>query len=231
MSNGLRSFYEAGEDAFVKIVHRLLTIAHVKDNISSDIFPSILERFKNALKCLVWECQFQDVRRSVFPGLPQGNIVRMKVAERSQFSLGCQFSFEVQGHEKTVDSTFDEAALIQALYCHEDFYKSVGKDFCLLFDVAYALGGPETIVESGYSVMGSQQQRGGMDNSTLATRTKLDWNLPPSVLDMPNLLSTAAAEYSKTHRAPTFSTGVHSTKGPLVLNRISKEKGRIPIFN
>ena len=52
--------------------------------------------------------------------------------------------------------------------------------------VALAKGGPETIVESLYSVMGSQHMDGGQSNSTLVHRTKVDWSVL-SVVAVPEL--------------------------------------------
>ena len=47
-----------------------------------------------------------------------------------------------------------------------------------MIDVALSCGGTEAVVESYYSVMGTQRQDGGQSNDTLALRTKLDWCLP-----------------------------------------------------
>ena len=43
-----------------------------------------------------------------------------------------------------------------------------GKEVCLIIDVALGKGGPESIVESYYSTMKSQQQPGGQSNKTLS---------------------------------------------------------------
>ena len=75
-------------------------------------------------------------------------------------------------HENTVcfHAVFNEDAFVEALYCDPVVYGLFGVEFCLSYDIALAMGGSEAIVESFYSVMGSQSKAGGQNNETLALR-------------------------------------------------------------
>jgi hypothetical protein len=83
--------------------------------------------------------------------------------------------FQRQG-SKVIDVCDD--GLYNAMLKHPAVYLMAGVEACTCFDVALNCGGTEAVVESYYSVMGTQRQDGGQNNETLALRTKLDWLLP-----------------------------------------------------
>ena len=58
-------------------------------------------------------------------------------------------------------------------------YDRVGKEMCVVIDIALAMSGSEAVVESYYSVMGTQCLPGGQLNETLSLRTIIDWCFPP----------------------------------------------------
>ena len=60
----------------------------------------------------------------------------------------------------------DEEAVYKSLYMDEVVNSMCGKEVCLIIDVALGKGGPESIVDSYYSTMKSQQQPGGQSNQT-----------------------------------------------------------------
>ena len=65
-----------------------------------------------------------------------------------------------------------------SLYTDESVYSKLGKEICLVIDIALAKGGSEAIVESFYSLRKCHKKAGGQNNETLSLRTKLDWSLP-----------------------------------------------------
>lgn len=53
---------------------------------------------------------------------------------------------------------------------NSEVYNLIGKEMCIVTDVALAKGGTEAIVESFYSSMASQAMHGGQSNEALALR-------------------------------------------------------------
>ena len=61
--------------------------------------------------------------------------------------------------------------------CFPQVYKKAGKELCTAIDVALAKGGCEAVVESFYSVMGTQR-KGNVSNEVLELRAMVDWSFP-----------------------------------------------------
>ena len=88
------------------------------------------------------------------------------------------------------------------------FYTAAGQELCTCIDVALAKGGCEAVVESFYSVMGSQQTGPNMANETLQDRSIIDWCYLPvsrcshTVTEVVRLYSVGNAEINlPAHRA------------------------------
>ena len=75
---------------------------------------------------------------------------------------GCEKKYQVQ---------LDESAVIKSIYEDEDVFNLLGKELCVVIDIAFAKGGPEAVVESYYSLVKSQQQAGGQTNENLSLRS------------------------------------------------------------
>ena len=101
----------------------------------------------------------------------------------------------------------------------------------LAIDVAFAKGGSEAIVESLYSTMANQYMIGGQENQTLVNRTKVDWNLPPSVSAIPSTIKKIACKHLETHSMPILAMSSSKTSGNIVLRRLKTNKGRCQIFD
>ena len=71
------------------------------------------------------------------------------------------------------EARIKEESVIEHLYCNSVLYNTAGTTAMAAVDVAMAMGGCEAIVESIYSVMGSQSQVSQL-NSTLEDRTLVD---------------------------------------------------------
>ena len=93
-------------------------------------------------------------------------------------ALDAQFSMTFSGSDKKYQVKIDESAISRSIHTDEDVFNMLGKELCLIIDIAHAKGGPEAVVESHYSVVKSQQQPGGQSNQNLSPRAKLDWCLP-----------------------------------------------------
>ncbi len=101
------------------------------------------------------------------------------------------------------------------------------------FDIALAMGGCEAIIESFYSMMGTQKQI-GQQNATLEDRTLVDWSLS-NILRAGKVISKAAKLYIDGHKQRNLcchrvgnlkKKGSNSYKASQVLSRLKKEHGR-----
>ena len=110
-------------------------------------------------------------------------------------ALDAQFSMTFSGSDKKYQVEIDESAIIRSIYTDEDVFNMLGKELCLIINIALAKGGPEAVVESYYSVVKSQQQPGGQSNQNLSLRAKLDWCLPNILHVLP--CDTMVKEVSK----------------------------------
>ena len=102
----------------------------------------------------------------------------LSIPEPKSNTLDVQSKMTFCGDEKEYIVQLNETAIYKSIYNDEEVYTLLGKEVCLLVDIASAKGGPESVVESFYSVMKSQQHDGGQDNNNLCLRAKLDWSLP-----------------------------------------------------
>ena len=133
----------------------------------------------------------------------------------------------ISSEDRTFQFTLDEEALTQCLYMNEPLFTRLGKEFCLLYDVALNKGGTEAIVESLYSVMKTQAQSGRQSNKTLVTRTKVDWHYPKTSINIPSVINEATKILNKVKKNPFTKTTV--TGMSKVLERVSSDVGRIPL--
>jgi hypothetical protein len=58
----------------------------------------------------------------------------------------------------------NKEAAYASIYNDENVYSELGKELCLVIDIALAKGGPESIVESFYSVMRCHNKSGSQNN-------------------------------------------------------------------
>ena len=78
--------------------------------------------------------------------------------------------YEIKFESATVIAVLDEAKVLESVYTNSEVYSRIGKEMCIVIDIAMAKGGTEAIVESFYSSMASQAMHGGQSNETLALR-------------------------------------------------------------
>lgn len=91
-----------------------------------------------------------------------------KIFPLSTYHL-CNF-YEMKFESKTVITILDEAMVYNSMYTNSEVYNLIGKEMCIVTDIALAKGGTEAIVESFHSSMASQAMQGGQSNEALALR-------------------------------------------------------------
>lgn len=78
--------------------------------------------------------------------------------------------YEMKFEGATVIAVLDEAKVLESVYTNSEVYSRIGKEMCIVIDIAMSKGGTEAIVESFYSSMASQAMHGGQSNEALALR-------------------------------------------------------------
>ena len=113
-----------------------------------------------------------------------GKLESLSILPDTNIQLDTVFiaTFASGENRKEYQLQLNEEAVYASIYNDENVYSELGKEICLAIDIALAKGGPESIVESFYSVMKCHNKSGPQNNETLLPRTKLDWCLP-SVLN------------------------------------------------
>lgn len=158
----------------------------------------------------------------------------------TNFQLECGFSITLASSETSYNVVLKEKLLWKEVYVNPRLFEALGKEACLVLDVALSMGGSEAIAETYYSVMNTQRFDGGQSNETLEMRTLVDWCLPP-VLSCPESISKIAKLYRlgdgnklKKHRAPILQDkrGRSSNKYKVskVLDKQVFAEKRIPFF-
>ena len=78
--------------------------------------------------------------------------------------------YEMKFKSVTVITVLDEAKVLESIYTNSEVYNRIGKEMCIVIDIALAKGGTEAIVESFYSSTASQAMHGGQSSEVLALR-------------------------------------------------------------
>lgn len=246
---------EFGTDFFKKIVEYARSQEHVAAaieeglvEIDSRLSHVIHRKLKQALKDVLWNKKqtvvnwFSVVQKESLKPLASvltstsGNLMSFKVAKDQSFVEKC-FVAVFHGDEREHIVTLNEEAVYRSMYMDEEIYSLCGKELCLIVDIALAKGGPESVVESYYSTMKSQQQPGGQSNNTLSLRTKLDWCLP-NVLQGERMIKEVASLYIKgnekkglkKHRMPVLCDRPAIGNTSKVMKRIEKSDTRMPFL-
>ena len=100
-----------------------------------------------------------------------GALTRMAIVDKifpSAYYL-CNL-YEMKFESMTGITIVDEAMVYESMYTNSEVYNRIGKEICIVIDIALTKGGTEAIVESFYSSMASQAMQGGQSNEALALR-------------------------------------------------------------
>ena len=250
----IASIQEHGKKEFHDFFSYVSSLPHIKDLCKADpsmkfvgvLAPSIHSLFKSTIVEVIWR-NLGNCRSVWFPPMssPVGTVVKHGDS-LSAFSVKscpndiddfCLFQYE----NGCVTARFDEKAAFCSMYTNEEIYNRLGQEMCVVLDVALAMSGSEAVVESYYSVMGSQTKAGGQDSDTLVGRTNLDWCFPKSthceetIKEIAKLYIKGDKEFDlKPHQIPVFvdERGRAISKysqGGKVLDRLSK-KDELNIF-
>jgi hypothetical protein len=236
---------EYGKEEFSKFFSHVCTMPHVKKLIHNEeiltdakLSHVVHRRLKVALKDVIWRPKFQAVMWQWFSVLNEatgkvmasldtysnlGNLNRISVCDK-MFPKTCYLCnlYKMEFESKTLITILDEAKVCESMYTNSEVYNILGKEVCIVQDIALAKGGTEAIVESFYSTMASQSLQGGQSNEVLTLRwvieilkkhifvavrtclqlligdslvvfrTKIDWCFPPVIQ-----LDTAITEIAK----------------------------------
>ena len=126
----------------------------------------------------------------------------------------------------------NEEAFCASFYNYENVYSELEKEISLVIDIAFAKGGPESVIKSYYSVMKCHQKSGPQSNKRLSLRTKLDWCLP-NVLNADRMVAEVSALYLNGDKKNSLIRDkcVHNDKQSKVLDRIEKSDSMLPYLS
>ena len=197
--------------------------------------PTVYNSFKRVICEVIWN-NMGNCRADWFPlvdnCMKHGNSLSCFAVKNSPYELGdfCEFRYETVCLTK-----FDEVAAFSSMYTNEDIFQRLGREMCIVIDIAIAMSGSEAVVESLYSVMGTQTKPGGQDNDTLVARTVVDWCFPnptqceETIKEIENLYIKEDKEFALSrHQIPVFvdSRGRAISKythGSKVLDRLCRK--------
>ena len=94
---------------------------------------------------------------------PAGRPVSVSREDGLSLGFNSRYNFTARADDENVnmvETMLQEKELIRSVYTEKGLYSRQGRPLCITLDVALAKGGPETIVESLYSVMSSQRMDG-----------------------------------------------------------------------
>jgi hypothetical protein len=250
---GLEEFHE-----FFKEMCNLEHIQKLEDEIFDErMYARVLRSFKDALRRLVWDKELKDSLVQCFEIVKDssleddkvtvslnngGSLLQMDYVSPSEntFRIHREFELQFTGKEPVKVQLLEEE-VTRVLYCNEALFADPvsGQAAMASFDVALAMGGPEAIAESFYSVMNTQRQLGGQNHSTLEDRTLLDW-ATSNIIQSEEMIQRAAKLYIDGKREERLSrhrvgqlrkTSKDSYKASKVLTRFANEQGRYPFIN
>eukprot|EP00794_Sanderia_malayensis_P013290 gene13289-biopygen10600 len=245
---------EYGAHGFRMFVKYICTLEHIKEAIEAGeididykLSHVLHRRFKQALKHFLWEKKDVIIHWFTLPRKkcqPLSEQVPDSAGKVNDFQLISDdtsfeklFCIKFEGVENGFIVKIDESAVYNSMYLNEELYTMIGREMSLIFDVALGKGGPESVVESYYSVMKSQQHSGGQSNDTVSLRTKLDWSLP-NVMQADKMVKEVAAIYIKgdsskglkMHRLPVIGDHKSVIAKSKVVQKLQAAQSRLPFL-
>ena len=122
---------------------------------------------KETLVKVVWRELFQRYFSCFFARFENKKEVAIKLKNEqrvssftanndNRFDLLDKFDVYLTAGEE-LTAILKEDCVIKSLYNDPEFYQSVGREFCVISDIMYSKAGTETIAESFYRVMETQE--------------------------------------------------------------------------
>ena len=247
-----------GRDQFRQCVAFVARLPYVKKvvnahelHLDEDCSELIFWKLKDTLLKTIWGELFQTYFPRFFVKLEREKDqvpVKLKSEQRissftannsENFDLLDKFEVCLTDGEKFT-AVLKEDCIIESLYNDPEFYESVGREYCVIFDIMYSKAGTEAIAESIYRVMETQEMDGGQSHDVLSLRAKVDWSLP-SVLQCEAALDNMIDLYLKgdkdrglkRHYLPVYKdqrSKRKSTELSKVLLRHAEKKSRLPFL-
>lgn len=222
-------YAKLGKEEFRRCVGYVSNLSHVQDQNENDDLQIGVEfadiifwKLKSTIISIIWGEFFPDVFSLFLKTIDKANnklvssrldsSASVKSCERVQSEFDLMEKYDViLSDDTSFMVAFEEDNFIQEMYTNEAVYGSIGKEFCVIFDVFYGKTGTEAVVESFYRVVEAQEQDGGQHLETLGDRAKVDWRLPAvvscqrAVKEMATMHIDGDKEHNrKKHRIPVF---------------------------
>ncbi len=246
----LEEFGEVGFKVFIAYIcqqgHIQIAIREGEINLDPRLSHVLYRKFKQLLKDMIWEKKeiminwFRVISKDKASQFlsemdVSGKLESLSILPDTNIQLDTVFiaTFASGENRKEYQLQLNEEAVYASIYNDENVYSQLGKEICLAIDIALAKGGPESIVESFYSVMKCHNKSGPQNNETLSLRTKLDWCLP-SVLNADRLVEQVSKLYLdgdkkkglKPHMMPVIGDKCVFTRSK-VLQRIRNSESKL----
>ena len=140
--------------------------------LDKDCSELIFWKLKDTLLKTIWGELFQTYLPRFFAKLEKGNVqvpIQLKSEQRissfaanssGNYDLLDKFEICLTGGEEFT-AVLKQDCIIKSRYNDPEFCESVGREYCLIFDIMYSKAGTEAIAESIYRVMETQKMDGG----------------------------------------------------------------------
>jgi len=230
--HGKREFFQFYE--YVCSLPQVKTLAKTNPSLllTACFSEMVLNSFHHVLYEVIWN-NLGNCRHKWFDckvGSFQATQLHALTKINSNDLLEDSFLFEFETSNCT--AVLNVSEVFKSFYVDEDVYLEAGQEMCIALDVALAMGGCESVVESYYSVMKAHTMSGGQSNKSLVQRTNVDWCFPMpiqcrnTIKELSGLYLDGNAEYDlPRHKIPIFldSRGrVVYKEGSKVLDKLAK---------
>ena len=183
---------EHGKKQFSGLVSYICSIPHIKDlckpnsslKFTPVLAPTVYNTIKSAMVEVIWN-NLGNCRALWFPptkSVPSTAVVKHRDSFTVSFVKNTLYDIddfcEFHYGNNMCTARFDEMSVFSSMYVNEEIYEIIGQEMCIAVDIALGMSGSEAVVESYYSVMGSQTMPGGQLNNTIVQRTNIEWCLP-----------------------------------------------------
>ena len=133
---------------------------------------------------------------------------------------------------------FNEEYFYTLFFTESQFHEDVGKELCLVLDVALGASGCEAVVEGFYSLMKAHKKAGGQSNDVLMSRSIVDWALPhpiscpEAVKEITMLFLNGDGGELKKHRTSKFFGNGRRKSHNIskVVDRLEDQQKRFPFL-
>ena len=125
----------------------------------------------------------------------KGQGIKIECKKNQVFSLDQAFSVTLDCGEAK-PAYINEDFVISQFYTNEDLYQKVGKEMCIVLDVALGEADCEAVVEGFYSLVKHHMKNGGQSGASLIQCAVVDWCMPYPI-QCPNTIKNITKLYIK----------------------------------